>query len=189
MAGTGIVTMPWAFQQSGIILGVILTFIAFIISFYTCYLVIKTAGDDIDYTETLKRYFGKYGWSFGMTCFIVNLYVPILLFFQLLAQNLFPILLAIIEIFTGGNRSISLAPDWSQFSYTWTCVIIFVIVFLMTASPNIQFFVKINSLGVIFIAIVILFVCGMGFYSLSNTQFTYSRTTFDTYLAEEAIDP
>jgi amino acid permease len=81
MAGTGIVTMPWAFQQSGIILGVILTFIAFIISFYTCYLVIKTAGNDIDYTETLKRYFGKYGWSFGMTCFIVNLYVPILLFF------------------------------------------------------------------------------------------------------------
>ncbi len=113
MAGTGIVTMPWAFQQSGIFLGVLLTFIAFIISFYTCYLVIKTAGDDIDYTETLKRYFGKYGWSFGMICFIVNLYVPILLFFQLLAQNLFPILLAIIEIFTGGDRSISLTPDWS----------------------------------------------------------------------------
>jgi TctA family transporter len=59
----------------------------------------------------------------------------------------------------------------------------------MTASPNIQFFVKINSLGVIFIAIVILFVCGMGFYSFSNTQFTYSRTKFDAYLVEAAIDP
>jgi hypothetical protein len=59
----------------------------------------------------------------------------------------------------------------------------------MTASPNIQFFVKINSLGVIFIAIVILFVCGMGFYSLSNTEFTYSTTKFDSYLAEVEIDP
>lgn len=104
MAGTGIVTMPWAFQQSGILLGVILTFIAFVISYYTCYLVIKTAGNDIDYTVTLRKHFGKPGWMFGMICFIVNLYVPILIFFQLLAQDLFPILLFMIEIFTGQDR-------------------------------------------------------------------------------------
>lgn len=155
-------------------LGVILTFIAFVISYYTCYLVIKTAGDDIDYTVTLRKHFGKPGWMFGMICFIVNLYVPILIFFQLLAQDLFPILLFVIELFTGADRQLTLAPDWSQFSYSWTCVIIFFIVFLMTASSNLQLFVKINSFGVIFIAIIIVFICGMGFYGFSNTAFTYS---------------
>ena len=63
----------------------IFTTIAFIFSFYTCWLVIKTAGNDIDYTITLRRHFGQKGWNFGMFCFILNLYVPILVFFQLLA--------------------------------------------------------------------------------------------------------
>ena len=85
MAGTGMVTIPWAYQQSGILLGTLLTFIAFTISYYTCYLVIKTAGNDIDYTETLRKQFGKTGWVFGMIIFIMNLMVPITLFFQLLA--------------------------------------------------------------------------------------------------------
>jgi len=81
MAGTGVVTMPWAFQGSGILLGSALTFIAFTISFITCYFVVLTAGKDIDYTVTLTRYFGRKGWIVGMVCFILNLYVPILIFF------------------------------------------------------------------------------------------------------------
>jgi amino acid permease len=81
MAGTGVVTMPWAFQGSGILLGTVLTLVAFTISFITCYLVVITAGTDIDYTVTLTRYFGKKGWIVGMMCFILNLYVPILIFF------------------------------------------------------------------------------------------------------------
>ena len=63
------------------VLGSLLTFIAFSISYFTCYLVVLTAKEDVDYTDTLKRHFGKAGWVFGMVCFILNLYVPILLFF------------------------------------------------------------------------------------------------------------
>ena len=101
MAGTGIVCMPWAYQESGVLLGIALTFVAFMLSFLTCWMVIVTAGDDVDYTDTLRRYFGQKGWNVGMVCFIVNLYVAILIFFQLMAQNLYPVLLFIIEIFTG----------------------------------------------------------------------------------------
>jgi hypothetical protein len=59
----------------------------------------------------------------------------------------------------------------------------------MTASPNLQLFVKINSFGVIFIAIIILFICGMGFYAFSNTAFTYSESNFQDYIIKEEIDP
>jgi len=35
MVGTGLFTIPWAYSQSGIVLGIILTIVAFIISFTT----------------------------------------------------------------------------------------------------------------------------------------------------------
>jgi len=125
MAGVGILTMPWAFQQAGVVMGIFLCTFAFLASFYCCYLVIKTAGADVDYTDTLKKQFGKTGWTIGMIAFILNFYVPVLLFFQLLAQNLYPVILVVIYLFTGEERDIDLKPDWSQFSYSWTCVIIF----------------------------------------------------------------
>ena len=58
-----------------------LTFAAFMFSFYTCLLVIKTAGNDVDYTDTLRKQFGKKGYIVGMVCFIINFSVPIILFF------------------------------------------------------------------------------------------------------------
>jgi len=85
MVGTGLVTIPWAYSESGIILGIILTIVAFIISFTTQYFVMAAAGRDVDYTETLKKTFGKQGWYFGMVLFIIMLTIPILIFFQLLS--------------------------------------------------------------------------------------------------------
>lgn len=54
-------------------------------SFYTCLLVLKTAGNDVDYTDTLQKQFGRKGYVIGMICFIINFSVPLILFFQLLS--------------------------------------------------------------------------------------------------------
>ena len=35
MVGTGLLTIPWAFSESGVMLGLFLTFVSFIISFMT----------------------------------------------------------------------------------------------------------------------------------------------------------
>lgn len=81
MAGMGMVTMPWAYSQAGLVLGIILTLVAFLLSYSTCYLIVLTAGKDIDYTLTMKKAMGKFGYTFGMTSFIINLMVPVLIFF------------------------------------------------------------------------------------------------------------
>ena len=60
MVGSAIVSLPWAFQTAGLIMGVLISFVSFIISFYTCNLIIITAKKDKDYIFTLKKYFGKY---------------------------------------------------------------------------------------------------------------------------------
>lgn len=41
MIGSGLVSLPWAFQQSGFILAVALCFVGFLIGFYTCLLIVK----------------------------------------------------------------------------------------------------------------------------------------------------
>ena len=60
MLGTAVATLPYNFQQSGIILGLILSFTSFLVSFYTCKLIIDTAGNDADYSDTLRKFYGKY---------------------------------------------------------------------------------------------------------------------------------
>ena len=59
MIGTAVVSLPWAFQESGMLLGLIITLTSFLVSFYTCKLIIDMAGTDPDYSDTLKKYFGK----------------------------------------------------------------------------------------------------------------------------------
>lgn len=109
-----------------------------------------------------------------MVCFIINFSVPIILFFQLLAQDLYPVILYFVEKVTGEDRPIEHDTDWSQFSYSYTCIIIFVIAFTMTAPKDTSLYNKINSFGVVFIIIIILFTCALGIYSLTNTNYTDS---------------
>jgi amino acid permease len=66
MIGSGLVSLPWAFQQSGAMLSVILCLIAVLISYYTCNLIIKCAKHDEDYQKTIYKYLGKSGWMLGL---------------------------------------------------------------------------------------------------------------------------
>lgn len=104
MVGSGIIFTPWAYAEAGILNGLLLTFAAYIISFTTQYFVMVTAGNDLDYTETMKKSFGQKGWYAGMFIFIAQLFVPIVLYMQLLSQFLFPVILNVIESIWGGDR-------------------------------------------------------------------------------------
>lgn len=59
MMGSAVVSMPWAIQQSGIGLGLIICFTSFLISFYTCKLIVDMTGDDPDFSDTARKYYGK----------------------------------------------------------------------------------------------------------------------------------
>ena len=142
----------------------------------------KTSGNDVDYTDTLHKQFGKPGYIIGMICFIINFSVPIILFAQLLSQDLYPVILFFIELAGGPEQKISHDIDFREFSYSYTCIIIFMIVFAMVAPRNTGIYNKINSFGVIFIMIIIVFTCGVGIYSLSNTSYTLDKDKYQEYI-------
>ena len=54
----------------------------------------------------------------------------------------------------------------------------------MGIPKDVSIYAKINSFGVVFIGIIIVFIFGLGFYSLSNTNFTTSEATFEKFKEE-----
>ena len=189
MVGSGLVTIPWAYSQSGIVLGLMLTVLAFVISFSTQYYVMKAAGNDLDYTDTLKKTFGRRGWYFGMILFIIMLFIPIIILFQLLSQFLYPVLLVIVEIFTKEDRKISFDTDFSTFSYSYTCFIVFMLLWFLTMKRDVSIFIKLNSIGVIFTIIIICSVIGIGVYALAVSDYEYTSFYDNSKVQPKPTDP
>jgi len=57
------------------------------------------------------------------------------------------------------DQSQSLEVDFSKFSYSYTCLIVFFGLMLMGQLKNLSIFVKINTFGVVFTIVIIFFIC------------------------------
>ena len=89
--GPSMVSLPWSFQSSGILLGIIVSFTSFVVSFYTCALIIRTSKTDSDYVKTLQRYYGNSGYYFGIICPIFLIFSAIIVYFVVIVQSLYPL--------------------------------------------------------------------------------------------------
>ncbi len=108
-----------------------------------------------------------------MAIIIAQLMIPIILYFQLLAQNLYPIVMAIL----GQNKPISTDVDFKEFSYSYTCIIVMVLLMGLTLIRKMGLFVKFSTYGVIFVFIILIFIIGMGIYGFTNTHYVFHATT------------
>jgi len=74
-----------------------------------------------------------------------------------MAQALYPVILTFIDLATGSNsEDVSTDVDWSSFSYTWTCMIILVVEFVMTLRRDLAIYIKLNTIGVFGIIMLML---------------------------------
>lgn len=79
-----------------------------------------------------------------------------------------------------------MTTDWSQFSLSYTCLILLVIVMAMTASRDTMYIQKINAFGVVFVIIFLIFIVATGVSSMGSTDYVYSEEAFDTARAGTA---
>lgn len=110
------------------------------------------------------------GWIVGMIFFIGNLFIPITIYFQLLAQNIYPIFMAMAQI----DRPIDTGVDFKEFSYSYTCIIIFAILMALTSIRNLSVFVRLASYAVVFLIMLLIFIFGFGIYGFTNTEYVYN---------------
>ena len=86
MVGTGMLTLPWAFGQGGLVKSFFLTLGAFTLSFMTQYFTMAAARqEDIDFSRTLGRHFGPKGELASMIIYVAVLTLPVIIYTQLLA--------------------------------------------------------------------------------------------------------
>jgi hypothetical protein len=86
---------------------------------------------------------------------------------------LYPIILVGIELKTGEDVKIDFGMDWSGFSYSYTTLIVFIYLFILTARRDMSIFIKINTFGVIFTMIIIVYIITVGIMGISLTNYEF----------------
>ena len=81
---------------------------------------------------------------------------------------LFPVLLAFRFFITGsGSTSISsLELNFSEFSYSYTVLMNFVLLMALGTMKDLSLFVKLNTYGAVFTVVVIMFIISVGTHAM-----------------------
>ena len=103
MIGTTVLSLPWAFQQSGMALGACIAFSSCVVSFYTTKLIVDATGKDADFSITLKKYYGKFGYYLGIISPAILLMGAVSVLFIILSELSYPIFLTIFTWFKPGD--------------------------------------------------------------------------------------
>jgi amino acid permease len=97
MIGSGIVALPWTFENSGFLLGLLICIVSLIVCYRTCILMIRTAGNDDEYFDTLYKYWGRWAYFSGLISTLLIIIAAACAYFIIMSQMLYPIILALIE--------------------------------------------------------------------------------------------
>lgn len=151
------------------------------LAFTTNLLILKVSGTDTNYSDTMHRFFPGYGWAISMTCFIINFYVGIILFVQVMSQSLYPLMLFAL----GKDVAIEMTTDWSQFSLSYSCLMILGIILVMVMPRNTSYIQKVNAFGVVFVIIFIVFIVVTAIGEMGQTNYVYAESEFEA--ADESL--
>lgn len=171
MVGSGIVSLPWTFGESGFLLGLIICIIGLIISYRTCILMVRVAGNDEEYFDTLYKYWGKWAYYCGFISTLLIMVAAVTSYFINLSQMLYYIFLALIEWISGKHIDPVTTLDFSCFSLNYVTLVVLAIELIITNKKDLSIFIRLMSFGSIFIISLIVFIIGFGFYGLATTDF------------------
>lgn len=123
----------------------------------------------------MRRFFGRKGYYAALITAMIILYGGALIYYQLLTQTLFPVIIGIKDIISGEYTPyVKTEADFSEFSLAWTSIIIFIPLYLVVSLRDRTIFIRVATYGVIFIIVQILFVIYFFIYSLTNTSYDFS---------------
>ena len=112
MLGSAVVSLPWAFQQSGLLLGILISFSSFVVSWYTCSLIIDQTGEHPEWADILLTYYGEPGYYVALIAPAFLLSGAVTVYFVIMAQVLYPVCMAVLTWLSGNHyEDISALPD------------------------------------------------------------------------------
>ena len=187
MVGSGIVSLPWTFQESGFVLGLIICMVGLGVSYRTCILMIRVAGNDKEYFDTLYKYWGKWAYYCGFISTLLIMVAAVTAYFINLSSMLYYIALAIYDWIGGVDYVPINKADFSSFSLAYMAILVFVIESIVTSKKDLSIFIRLMSYGSAFIIALIVFIIGFGFYGIATTD--YQIVSAGTVIAPYTNDP
>ena len=172
MIGSGLVTLPWTFQNSGFLLGMIICIIGMFICYRTTVLMNRTAGNDEEYFHTLYKYWGKWAYYLGTITTLLIIIAAVCAFFILMSQMLYPVIYSLISwIFRKDLPVINDHPRFDNFSQDYCAIFIYLMLVFICMKRDLSIFINLMQYGSYFVILLMAFMVGMGIYSLTNTKY------------------
>jgi amino acid permease len=175
MVGSGVVALPWTFQESGFILGLIICVVGLVVSYRTCILMIRCAGNDKEYFDTLYKYWGKWAYYLGFISTLLIMIAAVTSYFINLSSMLYYILLAILEwshALPLDFKPITYAK-FDTFSQAYVTIFVLAMELVITAKKDLSIFIRLMTYGSAFIIALIVFIIGFGFYGIGTTHYEF----------------
>ena len=119
---------------------------------------------------------GSWGYYTGLIAPALLILGAVATFFVTMNQVLYPMCLAMYVWISGtpeADVDYKLEPGWGWFSSNYTAVVMFGILTFITAMKNIKLFMKISSIGVVFVIMLMVFIMYEGFNSMTNTEYSF----------------
>ena len=71
MAGSSVLTIPWAYSESGLIMGFVITTASFAVSLWTCKLCMDVTDPRGDFFDAVKHYLGPINQGIAIISFML----------------------------------------------------------------------------------------------------------------------
>jgi hypothetical protein len=132
---------------------------------------VQSIGDDADYSDTLKKYFGTQGYYAGLIAPAFLMIGAVTVLFVILAEISYPIILAVYTWISGIQMTEQTKPTLETFSSSYTALLLFFVAVGVCSKKDLNIFIKLGSFGAFFVSMLIIFITATGIMSLSNTNY------------------
>jgi sodium-coupled neutral amino acid transporter 9 len=151
MVGSTVLSIPWAWSQAGLLLGFIFFVAVGLVSYYTCMLVIKHGEGYADLGDVCTRYLGKWSQSVCVFTSILVLVGASIAYHIYMSDALKSIVIGI-GGFSGHTVSSS---SWNSM---YASFVVAGVLFPVCCSPRMTVLFKLNSFGMVFVAMLLTFM-------------------------------
>lgn len=108
----------------------------------------------------------------GLICPAVLVVGAVVVYFVVMCQCLYPLILCIMSWCTGDTYVYQQKSVFNHFSQAYCGFVLYPILILITSKKDLSIFMKVGSFGVIFIVFLMVFIVAVGIRAFGNSEFT-----------------
>ena len=88
MVGSSVIAIPYAFYNSGLLVGILLSFLSYVTSMQTCIYIARTTQTGNDYFDAIKVYYGSIGYHLYLGSLTIMTFAGTAGYFMIISQML-----------------------------------------------------------------------------------------------------